>query len=139
MTVAATTSADTFVVNTSDAGFGVTGFTTTADKIDISTNSLGTTSSITVNTAPENSKFYVLTGQSAGAADAATDAKAALATAFGTFDALAAATTVYGLIVDDDSSAVFKYTGAANATGVEDDTVTLLGTIDAVMTDSMLV
>jgi len=114
--------------NDSDA---ITGFTTGTDKLNV--DALNTATAFTTLTGTQTNTvntWYLLTGQSTGAADTAAGAATAAAAA-GTFTNSAAIS--YLVVVDDNSTGIFSNTDAGGAGDFVTDDLTVMGTVDAVM------
>lgn len=127
-TVAATGSTDTFVFGASDVNVTITGFTSGTDKLNVDALTTQTaTTPIAAGAMTDAGKFYILTGQSAGAADSTTAAAAAI-TAGATWTS--ASSTSFVIVVDDNSTGIYKWVDAGTA-GASAAELTLVGTVAA--------
>lgn len=127
-TVAATGSTDTFVFGASDVNVTITGFTSGTDKLNVDALTIQTaTTPIAAGAMTDAGKFYILTGQSAGAADSTTAAAAAI-TAGATWTS--ASSTSFVIVVDDNSTGIYKWVDAGTA-GASAAELTLVGTVAA--------
>jgi Ca2+-binding RTX toxin-like protein len=130
----AVSSADVVVFGATAAANGVdtiTGFATTADKLNV--DAFGTATALTTVTGAQTNtvnNVYFLGGQAAGAADSIANSVTALAAAGTWTDA---AVLSYIIIADDNSSAVYSYTGDAAGNDFTAGEFTLMGTVDAVL------
>jgi len=129
--IVATASVDNFVFSAADVGVTITDFSAN-DKIDVSL--VSSASSFTVVAGPQTTnanQIYFLTGAS-NDADTKQASADALNLAGPWTDANA---TTYIVISDDDSSAIYKFTDTADSPdGVDVTELTLLGTVDSVLT-----
>ena len=135
-TITGSAAADIFVFNSSVATNGVdtiNGYTAGTDKINLNAfetfggmvNLVGATDANTAG------KVFYLFGQTAGVADSTAATIAAInANATWTDTAL----TSLLVISDDNSTAIYEWTGNAAADEATGDTFTLMGTLDAAMT-----
>jgi Ca2+-binding RTX toxin-like protein len=130
----AVSSADVVVFGATAAANGVdtiTGFATTVDKLNV--DAFGTATTLTTVTGTQTNtvnNVYFLGGQAAGAADSIANSVTALAAAGTWTDA---AVLSYIIIADDNSSAVYSYTGDAAGNDFTAGEFTLMGTVDAVL------
>ncbi len=132
---------DTIVFGASAALNGVdtiTGFTTTADKINLDalTAEAASTSAAVGDNATATvaaGKVYVLSGQAAGTADTAAAVATVLSGAAGSAWTNAANGIVaYFVVSDNNSGSIWSYT-EAGGTEIAEAELTLMGTVDAVI------
>lgn len=136
-TVAATAATDTFVFAAADTGVAITSFTAGTDKVDLNAFTAETATTAVVNGADftiTTDKVYFISG----AADD-TDAGTSIATAVGAGTITDATNTAYVVIADADSSSIYKWTGDGNGDGLVNDTLALIGTVDAALVTTDLV
>lgn len=115
--VAATSGIDKFVFGTGDTNVGITGFASNTDKVNLDALTTDTaTTAVTGNLTTTAGKVYFLGGQTADKADTA----GAVATALNDAAVWAAVggtdpVTAYVVVVDDNSSAIYKFVDAAGS------------------------
>ncbi len=122
--------AATAVLNGTDV---ITDFTTGADILNVDAMTAATAATTVTGPGPQTATagvFYYLGGQTAGAADSIAGSVTALAAA-GTWTDAAA--TVYILVSDDNSAALYEYTGDAVNNGFNAAEFTLMATITGVV------
>ena len=132
-----TSSADVVVFSATAAANGsdtITGFTLNTDKINLdavttSTATVATGPAVAFTAAANNVLFF-----SGGAAGDADTSGAAITFMNANSVYTDTAATFYVVIVDNNSTAVYEVTGNAAANEFTADTLTLMGTIDAVLT-----
>lgn len=132
-TVAATAATDTFVFAATDTNVTINSFTTGTDKVDLKAFSL-TAGTVADPATIVASEIYTITGAVAGAADSVANAATAIDTALDGTGTLVDATdgdVAYFTVVDDNSSAIYKYTATNAETGVTATELELIGTFDA--------
>ena len=141
--VAATSGIDKFVFGTGNTDVEITGFDSNTDKVNLDALTTDTaTTTVASSLTTTAGKVYFLGGQAAGAADTA--AAGAVATALNNAATWAAVgtedVTAYVVVVDTDSSAIYKFVDAA---GSDNEVVTaelsLMGTVNAVLTTANLI
>ena len=136
-TVAATASVDTFTFAGGDTGVTITGFTANTDIIDLdglaSSANIGPTNLAGGNEELIINEVFYLLNQATGSADAAPAAITALNSAANLTDT---ANTSFVVISDDNSTGIFSWLGGGTGNEATGDTLTLLGTIDGVITDA---
>lgn len=139
-TVAATSGIDKFVFG-ANTNVVITGFTLGTDKVNLDALTTDTaTTAVTGNLTTTAGKVYFLGGQAAGAADTAAAAAAALNTAAAWAAVGTDSVTAYVVVVDTNSSAIYKFVDAATSTNeVDGGELTLMGTVDAVLTTTNLI
>ncbi|WP_434658168.1 DUF4214 domain-containing protein [Sulfurimonas sp. NW9] len=124
--------ADTVVFGATATANGsdtISSFTSGTDKLNVAAfETAGATVALTGNITITNGVVYTLVGQAAGAADSAAAAITAMDAAATITDT---ANTAWILISDDNSSAIYEWTGDAGSDGAANDTLTLVGTIDS--------
>lgn len=140
--VAATSGIDKFVFGTGNTDVGITGFASNTDKVNLDALTTDTaTTAVTGNLTTTAGKVYFLGGQTADKADTA----GAVATALNDAAVWAAVggtdpVTAYVVVVDDNSSAIYKFVDVA---GSDNEVVTaelsLMGTVNAVLTTTDLI
>ena len=139
LAVVGTGSVDTFVFGAADTGVAITGFKVTgADKLNV--DALTASAAFDADhTAAANSatavtigagKIYLVTGGSAGDADGAAAAAAEITSA-GAWTNATNGDVAYFVVVDDNSTGIFKYVEAGTAE-VDAAELTLIGTINGV-------
>ncbi|MDD2535296.1 MAG: calcium-binding protein [Macromonas bipunctata] len=139
--VVATSGIDKFVFGTGDTNVGITGFASGTDKVNLDALTTdAATTAVTGNLTTTAGKVYFLGGQAAGAADTAAAAAAALNTAAAWAAVGTDSVTAYVVVVDTNSSAIYKFVDAATSTNeVDGGELTLMGTVDAVLTTTNLI
>jgi hypothetical protein len=123
----------TYQFTTTDANQLITAVTGATNVLDVNGLTTATQTSSAANGAPDASKFYLITGGNAGDADNTTNAAAKISAAATWTNA--ASVTTYVAIVDDNSTSIFKWIDAATAGAVAGE-LTLIGTIDVVLTST---
>lgn len=138
--VVATSGIDKFVFGATDTNVTITGFLGT-DKVNLDALTTdAATTAVTGNLTTTAGKVYFLGGQAAGAADTAAAAAAALNTAAAWAAVGTDSVTAYVVVVDTNSSAIYKFVDAATSTNeVDGGELTLMGTVDAVLTTTNLI
>ena len=134
LAVAGSAANDTFAFAGNETGANVTNFGMEGvDTIDLSAVSATTTTTEVTGTLTTTAgTVYFLSTGTAGDADTDAAAATAINTAATWTDADAEAFVV---IADDDSSAIYKFTDTGTSdNGVADTELTLIGTVDAVLT-----
>lgn len=130
---------DVVIVESNAANNGVdtiTGFTTTVDKFNV--DALGTATALSLTgaavayTHAANTVAF-FTGLAAGSADVSNAALITALNAAVVKTAGAAGTVSYIIVVDNNSSALYSVTDDGVADEYTGDTITLMGTIDAVL------
>jgi Ca2+-binding RTX toxin-like protein len=125
-----TSAVDTVIMGASATANGVdviTGFLTGTDKLNVDAMTAATTATTVTGTQTATTGvFYHLGGQAAGAADSVAGSVTALAAAGVWTDA---AVTVYILVSDDNSAALYQYTGDAAGNDFTAAEFTLMATI----------
>lgn len=139
-TVTGTTGIDKFVFGATDTNVTITGFLGT-DKVNLDALTTdAATTAVTGNLTTTAGKVYFLGGQAATAADSATNAAGALNTAASWAAVGTESVTAYVVVVDDNSSAIYKFVDAANSDNeVAVGELTLMGTVNAVLTTTDLI
>lgn len=140
-TVTGTTGIDKFVFGTGNTNVGITDFTLGTDKVNLDALTTdAATTAVTGNLTTTAGKVYFLGGQAATAADSATNAAGALNTAASWAAVGTESVTAYVVVVDDNSSAIYKFVDAANSDNeVAVGELTLMGTVNAVLTTTDLI
>lgn len=139
--VVATSGIDKFVFGTGDTNVGITGFALGTDKVNLDALTTdAATTAVTGNLTTTAGKVYFLGGQAAGAADTAAAAAAALNTAAAWAAVGTDSVTAYVVVVDTNSSAIYKFVDAANSDNeVAAGELTLMGTVNAALTTTDLI
>lgn len=136
-TVAATSGIDKFVFGTGDINVGITGFASNTDKVNLDALTTdAATTPVAGNLTTTAGKVYFLSDPAANAADTT-----AVATALNTADWAAVgagSVTAYVVVVDDNSSAIYKFVDAGN-NEVDPGELSLMGTVDAKLTTADLI
>lgn len=141
-TVAATSGIDKFVFGATDASVIINSFTFGTDKVNLDALTTDTaTTAVTGNLTTTAGKVYFLGGQTADKADTA----GAVATALNDAAVWAAVggtdpVTAYVVVVDDNSSAIYKFVDAAGSDNeVDAGELFLMGTVNAKLTTADLI
>lgn len=140
--VAATSGIDKFVFGTGNINVGITGFALGTDKVNLDALTTDTaTTAVAGNLTTTAGKVYFLDSQQvANAADSADNAAAVL-TAAATWAAVGTdPVTAYVVVVDNNSSAIYKFVDAVNSSNeVAAGELTLMGTVNTVLTTTDLI
>lgn len=124
-TVASTGAIDKFVFGATDVNTVISSFTSGTDKLDVNALTGETAFTTVTGVLTDASKFYLLTGQAAGAADSLAAAAAAI-TAGATWTS--ASTTSFVVVVDTNSSSIYQWIDAGTD-GAQTAELTLVGSI----------
>ncbi len=130
LTIAATNATDTFVFTTSDVGVAISDFTLGTDKINIDALTADASSTVWADLTPTDAKVYFYANGGAGNADSTGAAATALSAAQIIGDSTALS---YIFVTDDDSSALYQWQDAGSDEVVAGE-LTLMATVDAVLT-----
>lgn len=141
-TVAGTSGIDKFVFGATDADVIINSFALNTDKVNLDALTTdAATTAVAGSLTTTAGKVYFLGGQiTADAADTANTAAAALSAA-ATWAAVGTdSVTAYVVVVDTNSSAIYKFVDAANSNDeVVTGELTLMGTVNAVLTTTDLI
>lgn len=127
-TVAGTGAIDRFVFTNGDVNAVINTFTSATDKLNVDALTTETSVTTITGTLTDSGKFYILTGATAGAADNTTDAATAIT---GGATWTSGASTSYVIIVDNNSTGIFKWVDAGG-NGATAGELSIVGTVSAV-------